>query len=121
MAGTVRQVVHHLADSHINSYVRFKLTLTEDEPVIKPYQEDRWAELPDAREGSILTSLVLLDALHERWVQMLRSLRDEAFARICHHPESGVLRLDTLVALYAWHGRHHVAHVDALRERMGWQ
>ncbi|MCX6621097.1 MAG: bacillithiol transferase BstA [Acidobacteria bacterium] len=118
---TVRQVVHHLADSHLNSYVRFKLALTEDEPVIKPYAEARWAELPDARDSEIEVSLRLLDALHDRWTRMLRAMRDEEFARTFRHPESGVLRLDTVVALYAWHGRHHVAHVDALRERMGWQ
>ena len=118
---TVKQVVHHLADSHINSYVRFKLALTEDEPLVKPYAEARWAELPDARDSGIEVSLLLLDSLHDRWVRMLRAMRDEEFARSFRHPEAGLLRLDTTVALYAWHGRHHVAHVDALRERMGWQ
>jgi hypothetical protein len=118
---TVRQVVHHLADSHINSYVRFKLALTEDEPTIKPYAESRWAELSDARDAGIQVSLLLLDSLHDRWVRMLRAMREEEFARTFRHPEAGLMRLDLTVALYAWHGRHHVAHVDALRERMGWQ
>ncbi len=117
---TVRQVVHHVPDSHMNAYVRFKLALTEDEPTIKPYEEARWAELADSRETPIETSLVLLERLHERWVTVLRSISDEDFARRLRHPETGVQRLDQLLALYEWHGAHHVGHVTSLRERMGW-
>jgi uncharacterized damage-inducible protein DinB len=118
---TVRQVVHHVPDSHMNSYVRFRLALTEDEPTIKPYEESRWAELADARTAPIEPSLALLEALHERWVLLLRSLSDADFARPFRHPEMGVVRLDQNLALYAWHGRHHVAHIKSLRERMGWR
>jgi uncharacterized damage-inducible protein DinB len=117
---TVRQVVHHVADSHINAYVRFKLALTEDEPTIKPYEEARWAELADTREMPVETSLALLERLHERWVVVLRSMSAADFARKLRHPETGVQRLDQVVALYEWHGRHHVAHVTSLRERMAW-
>jgi uncharacterized damage-inducible protein DinB len=117
---TARQVVHHVPDSHMNAYVRFKLALTEDEPTIKPYDEARWAELADTRETPIETSLVLLERLHERWVTLLRSMSEEDFARRLHHPESGIQRLDQVLALYEWHGRHHVGHVTSLRERMGW-
>lgn len=118
---TVRQVVHHLADSHLNSYVRFRLALTEDQPTIKTYHEDRWAELPDARSADVEFSLRLLDALHERWVLLLRSFGPPEFARQFHHPDDGVLSLERAMAVYAWHGRHHVAHVTSLRDRMGWQ
>lgn len=118
---TVTQVVHHLADSHINSYVRFRLALTEEEPLVKGYSEASWAELPDARNSGVDVSLALLDSLHERWVRLLRAMKDEDFGRTFRHPDAGLVRLDTNVALYAWHGRHHTAHVDALRERMGWQ
>jgi uncharacterized damage-inducible protein DinB len=117
---TVRQVVHHVPDSHLNAYVRFKLALTEDEPTIKPYDEKRWAELMDTRETPIETSLALLGPLHERWVTLLRSLLAADFARTLRHPELGVMSLDKVLALYAWHGRHHVAHITSLRERMGW-
>jgi len=117
---TPRQVVHHVPDSHMNAYVRFKLALTEDEPTIKPYDEARWAELADTRETPIETSLVLLERLHERWVTLLRSMSDDDFARRLHHPETGIQRLDQILALYEWHGRHHVGHVTSLRERMGW-
>ena len=117
---TVRQVVHHIADSHLNSYIRFRLALTEDEPTIKPYHEDRWAELDDARTAPLEVSLALLDSLHTRWVQLLKSLKPEDFARTFKHPEMGVVSLDKNVGLYAWHGRHHVAHITNLRERMGW-
>ena len=117
---TVRQVVHHVPDSHLNAYVRFKLALTEDVPTIKPYDQERWAELPDGRAGSIAVSLGMLEGLHERWVRLLRALGPAEFARKLKHPESGVLDLDYLAAMYAWHGKHHVAHVTALRERMGW-
>jgi hypothetical protein len=117
---TVRQVVHHVPDSHMNAYVRFKLALTEDEPTIKPYDEARWAELADSRETPVETSLVLLERVHERWVILLRSMSDEDFTRRLHHPETGVQRLDQVLALYEWHGAHHVAHVTSLCERMGW-
>lgn len=117
---TVRQVVHHLPDSHMNAYVRCKLALTEDQPTVKPYAEARWAELRDATEAPVETSLTLLEVLHERWVMLLRSLKPADFARTVKHPEIGVIDLDFLMAMYAWHGRHHVAHITALRERMGW-
>jgi len=117
---TVRQVVHHLPDSHLNAYTRFKLALTEDEPLIRTYEEARWAELPEARVADVALSLALLDALHARWVTAIRVLPREAFARTLRHPNLGVMSIDLLLALYAWHGRHHVAHVTALREQMGW-
>jgi hypothetical protein len=117
---TVRQVVHHLPDSHLNAYTRFKLALTEDQPQIKTYQEARWAELVDGKDASVETSLNLLEALHERWVMLLRSLKPEDYARKLEHPELGLINLDFLLAMYSWHGRHHVAHITALRERMGW-
>jgi uncharacterized damage-inducible protein DinB len=117
---TVRQVVHHVPDSHMNAYVRFKLALTEDEPTIKPYDEARWAELADYRETPVETSLVLLERVHDRWVTVLRSISDEDFARRLRHPETGIQRLDQVLALYEWHGKHHVGHVTSLRERMGW-
>jgi len=117
---TVRQVVHHVPESHLNSYTRFKLAVTEDEPVIKPYFEDRWANLDDARTAPVELSLDLLDALHGRWVWFLRSLKAIEFQRAFRHPELGLVSLDKNVALYAWHGRHHVAHITSLRERMGW-
>jgi hypothetical protein len=117
---TVRQVVHHLPDSHMNSYVRFKLALTEDEPIIKPYAEDRWAELADSKATPIETSLTLLESLHARWVALLRSLTPEQWKRNFRHPELGPMSLEKNLALYAWHGRHHVAHITSLRERNGW-
>jgi hypothetical protein len=117
---TVRQVAHHVPDSHMNAYVRFKLAVTEDAPTINPYDEAAWAELVDVKTVPVATSLALLDALHERWVVFLRSLGEADWARTFRHPELGVVPLEKNVALYAWHGRHHVAHVMALRERMGW-
>ncbi|HYU99499.1 MAG TPA: putative metal-dependent hydrolase [Pyrinomonadaceae bacterium] len=117
---TVRQVVHHVPESHLNSYIRFKLALTEDEPTIKPYYEDRWAQLEDASEAPIALSLDLLDALHGRWIWFLRSLKPEDFQRTFRHPDLGIVSLDKNVALYAWHGPHHVAQITSLRERMGW-
>ena len=117
---TVRQVVHHVPESHLNSYTRFKLALTEDEPTIKPYFEDRWAELDDARQAPIELSLDLLDTLHARWVWFLRTLKQSDFERTFRHPDLGTVSLDKNIALYAWHGRHHVAHITSLRERMGW-
>jgi len=117
---TVRQVVHHVPDSHMNAYIRFKLALTEDEPTIKPYAEDRWAELADTKSTPIEVSLVMLDCLHQRWVELLRSLDANDWKRQFRHPEMGVVALEKNVALYSWHGRHHVAHVTELRRQMGW-
>ncbi len=117
---TVRQVVHHVPDSHLNAYTRFKLALTEQEPTIKPYDENRWAQLDDSRHTPVETSLALLDALHERWAILLRSMKPQDFARRLTHPEVGLLTLDQMLALYAWHGRHHVAHITSLRQRMRW-
>lgn len=117
---TVRQVVHHVPDSHLNSYVRFKLALTEDERTIKPYAEDRWAELADTKATPVEVSLTLLDSLHDRWVRLLRSLTPEQWKRTFRHPEMGPMTLEKTLALYAWHGRHHVAHITELRKRMSW-
>lgn len=117
---TVRQVVHHFADSHMNAYVRFRLALTEPQPTIKPYDEKTWAELPDSRAAPIESSLRLLEGLHERWVMMFTALADSDFSRTLHHPEIGVVRLDTYLATYGWHCRHHVAHITSLRQRSGW-
>jgi uncharacterized damage-inducible protein DinB len=117
---TVRQVVHHVPDSHLNSYVRFKLALTEDEPTIKPYAEDRWAQLADTKATPVEVSLTLLESLHDRWMRLLRSLTQDEWKRTFRHPEVGAMNLEKTLALYAWHGRHHVAHVTALRKREGW-
>lgn len=117
---TVRQVVHHLPDSHVNAYVRFKLALTEETPTIKTYHEDRWAELPEARTMPIQPSLTILDGLHERWTEMMRAMSPEDFGCPLAHPELGRLDLDAMAQLYGWHCRHHVAHITSLRERMGW-
>lgn len=117
---TVRQVAHHVPDSHLNSYCRFRLALTEDEPLIKPYLEGRWAELPDARTAPVELSLELLESLHRRWVTLLESLSEADWGRRFRHPELGVRTLGQTAALYAWHGRHHVAHITALRQRQGW-
>ena len=118
---TVRQVVHHVPDSHLNAYVRFKLALTEENPTIKPYEESRWAELPDTAGTQIGVSLVLLEALHRRWVVLLKSMSDEQWSRTYFHPDhQASLRLDAILAMYAWHGKHHTAHITRLRERMGW-
>lgn len=116
---TLRQLVHHVPDSHINSYTRFRLALTEDRPTIKPYDEAAWATLPDTAMP-IDASLDLLDALHRRWVVLLRSLDEEQWHRQLVHPEVGPMTLERLLVMYAWHGPHHVGHVTALRERMGW-
>lgn len=118
---TVRQVVHHVPDSHMNSYMRFRLALTEDEPTVKPYDEAKWAQLHDARTLPPEPSLALLENLHTRWVELLRQMTDADFRRTFRHPEIGLVRLDTNLALYAWHGRHHTAHITGLRQRMGWQ
>jgi len=117
---TVRQVAHHVPDSHLNAYVRFKLALTEPEPTIKPYAEDLWAQLPDTQTTPVDVSLTLLESLHNRWVRLLRSLKPEDWKRSFRHPELGLVSLEKNLALYAWHGRHHVAHITSLRERNGW-
>ena len=116
---TVRQVAHHVADSHLNAYIRMKLALTEDVPTIKPYDESAWALLQDAKLP-VDVSLRLLDAVHERWLVLLDHLTETEWSRTFMHPESGATRLDQLAALYSWHGKHHTAHVTSLRERMGW-
>lgn len=117
---TVRQVTHHVPDSHMNAYVRFKLALTENEPAIKAYEQQLWAELPDTKETPIEVSLALVDSLHDRWVRLLRSITPEQWKRTFRHPELGVVLLERNLALYAWHGKHHVAHVTELRKRMSW-
>jgi uncharacterized damage-inducible protein DinB len=117
---TVRQVIHHLPDSHLNSYTRFRLALTEDNPVIKPYNEHAWAELTDAQTAPIELSLSLLDCLHERWVILLKSLTEQDFERTFQHPESGQRTLGWNLGLYAWHGKHHLAQITHLRARQGW-
>ena len=117
---TVRQVTHHVADSHLNAYVRYKLALTEDNPTIKPYNEAAWAELADSRVTPIDVSLALVDNLHARWVVLLRTLKPEDWERKLTHPESGVMSLDMMLGMYAWHGRHHVAHIAELRKRNQW-
>jgi hypothetical protein len=117
---TLRQLAHHVPESHMNAYIRLKLALTESEPTVKPYDEARWAELPDARY-SIEVSLLLLESLHERWVRVLRLLKDEQFARTFRHPEhAGALTVEWLLFQYAWHSRHHTAHITELRKQKGW-
>jgi hypothetical protein len=119
---TVRQVVHHVADSHMNGLIRFKLALTEEQPTIKCYDEARWAELADVSVVPIEVSLALLDGIHTRWMAVLRSLKSEDFRRSFFHPErNGVLTLEQALGLYAWHGRHHAAHITTLRDREGWE
>src|SRR5215469_18694098 len=108
---TVRQVAHHVPDSHMNAYIRLKLALTESEPTIKPYEEQLWAQLPDSRETPVEVSLALLDFLHLRWVILLRGLQAPQFARQLRHPAMGVMSVDNLIHQYAWHGQHHVAHI----------
>jgi uncharacterized damage-inducible protein DinB len=117
---TVRQVVHHLPDSHLNSYQRLRLALTENAPVIKTYDEAAWAELSDAKVAPIGISLSLLTALHARWITLLRSLDESRLKRTVRHPEWGEITLDWMLGLYAWHSRHHVAHITSLRKREGW-
>jgi hypothetical protein len=118
---TIRQIVHHLADSHVNSYVRFKWTLTEETPTIKPYDEGLWVALEDSRTGELGPPLAFLDGLHQRWVQLLRLLTDEQFARSFFHPEtSQLVTLSSALSYYAWHGRHHTAQILWLRSQHGW-
>jgi hypothetical protein len=118
---TVKQVVHHIADSHMNAYLRFKLALTEDMPAIKPYYEDKWAELGDYETTPVEVSLDLLDSLHKRWVNLLRSMSSKDFEKTFFHPEHGTeFSLDEIAAMYSWHGKHHYAHINELKKRMNW-
>ena len=117
---TVRQVAHHIPDSHLNGYVRVKLALTEAEPTIKPYEEALWAELPDVQTTAIEISLSLLESLHHRWVLLWKALAPQDFKKTFRHPELGLMNLEKQLALYSWHGRHHIAQITSLRERMGW-
>ena len=118
---TVRQVVHHVPDSHLNAYCRLKLALTEERPTIRPYDESTWAKLDDSRLTPIEVSLTLLESLHARWMTLFRSMKPEDFGRTFRHPEhEGTQTVDWLVAMYAWHGKHHAGHITSLRERMGW-
>lgn len=117
---TVRQVAHHVPDSHMNAFIRMKLALTETDPVIKPYDEGAWALLGDVAATPVETSLALLENLHSRWVILLRGIADEEWSRCFVHPEMGKVSLERALAIYAWHGRHHVAHVTELRTRLGW-
>lgn len=115
---TARQVIHHIVDSHMNAYVRFKLALTEDTPTIKPYFEDRWAELPDAKNAPPDISITLLEALHRKWTMLLRNMKEEDFNRSYFHPESKKnFLLRTALALYAWHGRHHLEHIRNVKRK----
>jgi hypothetical protein len=118
---TVRQTVHHVADSHMNSFIRMRLALTETEPVIRPYDQRAWAELADSRTSPVELSLGLIEGLHARWALLLGGLSEAEFGRGFHHPALGLVRLDMNLALYAWHGRHHAAHITGLRERNGWK
>ena len=117
---TVRQVVHHVPDSHMNAYIRFRLALTEQEPVIKPYDEAAWAALPDVIATPVDVSLSLLENLHSRWVMLLRGMSEPDWKKTFRHPELGLVSLENNLALYAWHGNHHVAHITALRARRNW-
>ena len=116
---SVRQLVHHVADSHMNAYVRTRLALTEDNPPVKPYDEAKWADLPDAKTLPIEGSLAIIAALHARWVHLLRALPPEQLSRTMFHPEHGAISIDALLEIYAWHGPHHTAHVTELRKRTG--
>jgi DinB superfamily len=117
---TLRQVAHHVPDSHMNAYVRMKLALTETEPTVRPYEESLWAELADSRQAPVEVSLSLLEFLHLRWDLLLHALPPEVFARTLRHPVNGVMTIDNLIHHYAWHGRHHIAHITGLRQREGW-
>jgi uncharacterized damage-inducible protein DinB len=117
---TVRQVIHHVPDSHLNAYIRFKLALTENEPTIKPYDEAAWAELSDTGDTPLEVSLAMLENLHARWVRLISAMSDADFVKPFRHPERGVVTLETNLAMYAWHGKHHVAHITSLRERSKW-
>jgi uncharacterized damage-inducible protein DinB len=117
---TVRQLIHHVPDSHMNAYIRFKLALTEEEPTIKPYDEGAWAKLSDTRGTPVAVSLATLENLHTRWVTLLKGMTEEEFQRKLRHPERGLVSLENNLALYAWHSKHHAAHITSLREREAW-
>lgn len=117
---TPRQIAHHIADSHLNSFVRFKLAMTEENPTIKPYDQALWADTPDVLGMPVASSLAIVDGLHERWVRLLRAMTPEDFGRTLDHPESGHVDLDRMLQIYAWHGHHHIAQIEGLRERSGW-
>jgi len=118
---SIRQVLHHVPESHMNAFLRFKWALTEDQPNIKAYKEAEWAKTPDVAKTPVETSLTLLDALHERWVNLLRSMSPADFDRKLNHPENGPMTLDKMLALYSWHGKHHAAHITGLKQRKGWK
>jgi uncharacterized damage-inducible protein DinB len=118
---TVRQVIHHLTDSNINAYTRFKFALTEDQPTIKPFNEKKWAELPDSLQTDPTVSITLLKAVHSRWVDLLLSMDEKDFSRCFIHPENGKMNLNQALAFYAWHSKHHLAHITSLLERMNWK
>jgi uncharacterized damage-inducible protein DinB len=118
---TIRQVVHHMADSHLMSLVRFRVSLTEENPAISGYDPAKWGELPDAKTGPVGTSLDLLEALHARWLVLLRAMTPTQFSRTFRRPDGQEISLDRLLQTYAWHGKHHAAHITGLRERMGWK
>ena len=117
---TVRQTVHHVADSHVNAYIRLRFALTENDPTVKPYEEAVWAELADAKSMPPSVSLALLEGLHARWVTLLKSLTPAQFQRTMEHPENGTMTVDFLIAMYSWPARHHTAHITELRKREGW-
>ncbi len=117
---TLRQVVHHIADSHMNAYIRFRWAMTEENPLIKAYEEQLWAELDDARNEKIEISLNLISSLHQRWVRLLRSMQTTDFQRTLQHPVTGIHSLEKMTGMYSWHGRHHTAHLVELRKRMNW-
>ena len=117
---TIEQVVHHVPDSHMNAYIRTKLALTEKEPIINTYKEDTWAKLEDYITTPIETSLLLLETIHTRWLILLKSLKKSQFERKLNHPEMGVVDINWILAQYAWHGKHHIAHINSLKQRMGW-
>ena len=117
---TVRQLVHHVPDSHLNAYVRLKLALTEDKPTIKPYDQEAWSKLADSKSTPIETSLTLLATVHDRWDRVWRSMKTEDFARVLVHPDHGERTVDWLLFLYEWHGKHHAAHIMELRKKKGW-
>src|SRR5437764_8947270 len=118
---SVRQVLHHVPESHMNAYIRFKLALTEETPTIKPYRENEWAQTADVSKTPVETSLDLLESLHERWVILLKTLSASDFERRLNHPENGIMPLDKVLALYAWHGKHHTAHITGLKKKKGWK
>ncbi|MEP7170972.1 MAG: YfiT family bacillithiol transferase, partial [Bacteroidota bacterium] len=118
---TVRQTIHHLADSHMNAYSRFRLALTEDNPTIKPYMEAKWAELPDAKTSPVKYSLDILRNLHKRWVMLLKTLDKEQLKKTFHHPDKGRnVSLEETIGLYSWHSNHHLAHIENLKKKMNW-